>query len=83
MPPDLYFTCSLQRVRGVPWHHGITYRLVRMNSLGTLHDPHVFGQYLLMILPMLFVGKLRHRVDAARAARPHLDRVVEIKILRA
>jgi len=31
--------------------------LVRIRGLGVLHDPNVFGQYLLIILPMLFVGK--------------------------
>ena len=30
---------------------------VRIRGLGMLGDPNVFGQYLLMILPMLFVGK--------------------------
>jgi putative inorganic carbon (HCO3(-)) transporter len=29
----------------------------RIRGLGMLGDPNVFGQYLLMILPMLFVGK--------------------------
>jgi putative inorganic carbon (HCO3(-)) transporter len=30
---------------------------VRIRGLGVLHDPNVFGQFLLMILPMLFVSK--------------------------
>jgi putative inorganic carbon (HCO3(-)) transporter len=30
---------------------------VRIQGLGMLNDPNCFGQYLLMILPMLFVGK--------------------------
>jgi putative inorganic carbon (HCO3(-)) transporter len=29
----------------------------RIRGLGVLHDPNVFGQYLLMLLPILFVGK--------------------------
>ena len=35
----------------------ISKEAVRIQGLGMLHDPNVFGQYLLMILPMLFVSK--------------------------
>jgi putative inorganic carbon (hco3(-)) transporter len=31
--------------------------LARIHGLGMLNDPNYFGQYLLMVLPMLFVGK--------------------------
>ena len=44
-PYDLVFLDSLH-------HTG-----VRIRGLGMLNDPNVFGEFLLMILPMLYVGK--------------------------
>jgi putative inorganic carbon (HCO3(-)) transporter len=39
--------------------HGLdsSVNLARIHGLGMLNDPNYFGQYLLMVLPMLFVGK--------------------------